>query len=47
MENAHIMLEWLKNAQIMPNIEDYVFRFGLCFVRQIMLKIMLAYCINA
>ena len=37
MENAHIMLE----------IEDYAFPFGLCFSRPIMLKIMLAYCINA
>ena len=39
--------KWLKNAQIMPKIENYAFPFGLCFVRQIMLKIMLAYCINA
>ena len=31
----------------MLKIEDYAFSFGLCFSRQIMLKIMLAYCINA
>ena len=47
MENAHIMLEMAENAQIMPKIEDYAFPFGFCFVRQIMLKIMLTYCINA
>ena len=34
-------------AQIMLEIEDYAFSFVLCFSRQIMLKIMLAYCINA
>ena len=28
-------------------IEDYAFPFGLCFSRPIMLKIMLAYCINS
>ena len=37
----------LQNAQIMLEIEDYAFPFGLCFSSQIMLKIMLAYCINA
>ena len=31
----------------MLEIEDYAFPFGLCFSRPIMLKIMLAYCINA
>ena len=31
----------------MLKIEDYAFSFGLCFSRQVMLKIMLAYCINA
>ena len=31
----------------MQEIEDYAFPFGLCFSMQIMLKIMLAYCINA
>ena len=47
MENAHIneviMLEMAENAQIMIKNEDYAFPFGLCFARQIMLKIMLAY----
>ena len=47
MKNAHIMLEWLQNAQTMLEIEDYAVPFGLCFSSQIMLKIMLAYCINA
>ena len=43
MENAHIMLKTAAvNAQIMLKIKDYVFPFGLCFLRQIMLKIMLA-----
>ena len=46
-ENAHMMLEMAENAQIMLKIEDYAFPFGLCFLRQIMLKIMPAYCINA
>ena len=41
------MLEMAGNAQIMLEIEDYAFPFGLCFSRPIMLKIMLAYCINA
>ena len=41
------MLEMAKNAQIMLEIEDYAFPFELCFSMQIMLKIMLAYCINA
>ena len=31
----------------MLEIEDYAFPLGLCFSRLIMLKIMLAYCINA
>ena len=31
----------------MLEIDQYAFSFGLCFSRQIMLKIMLAYCINA
>ena len=31
----------------MLEIEDYAFSFGLCFSGPIMLKIMLAYCINA
>ena len=31
----------------MLEIEDYAFPFGLCFSRPIMLKIMLAYGINA
>ena len=31
----------------MLEFEDYAFPFGLCFSRPIMLKIMLAYCINA
>ena len=31
----------------MLEIEDYAFPFGLCLSRPIMLKIMLAYCINA
>ena len=31
----------------MLEIEDYALPFGLCFSRPIMLKIMLAYCINA
>ena len=31
----------------MLEIEDYAFPFGLCFSMQSMLKIMLAYCINA
>ena len=31
----------------MLKFEDYAFSFRLCFSRQIMLKIMLAYCINA
>ena len=42
MENAHIMVKRLRNAQIMLKIKDYAFRFGLCFLRQIMLKIILA-----
>ena len=46
-ENAHIMLEMAKKRQIMLESEDYAFPFGLCFSIQIMLKIMLAYCINA
>ena len=47
MENAHIMLKMAANAQIMLEIEEYAFSCGLCFSRQIMLKIMPAYCINA
>ena len=47
MENAHIMLEMAEKCSNYAKIEDYAFPFGLCFVRQIMLKIMLAYCINA
>ena len=39
MENAHNMLEMAEKAPIMPKIEDYAFPFGLCFVRQIMLKL--------
>ena len=31
----------------MLEIENYAFPFGICFSRPIMLKIMLAYCINA
>ena len=31
----------------MLEIEDYAFPFGLCYSMQIMLKIMLAFCINA
>ena len=42
-----LCLKWLENAQIMLEIEDYAFPFGLCFSRPIMLKIMLAYCIDA
>ena len=58
MENAHIMLKRLQNAQIIIPIplpqhqhtfaqimlksKDYAFPFGLCFLRQIMLKIMQA-----
>ena len=42
-----IYKKWLENAQIMLEIEDYAFPFELCFSREIMLKIMPAYCINA
>ena len=41
------MLEMAGKCSIMLEIEDYAFPFGLCFSRPIMLKIMLAYCINA
>ena len=37
MENAHIMLKTATKCS------NYAFPFGLCFLRQIMLKIMLAY----
>ena len=40
------MLKMAANVQIMLEIEDYAFPFG-CFSRQIMLKFMLAYYINA
>ena len=39
---SHYAEKGLQNAQIMLKIKDYAFPFGLCFLRQIMLKIMLA-----
>ena len=47
MENALIMLETAAKCSNYAKIEDYAFSFELCFSRQIMLKIMPAYCINA
>ena len=48
MENAQIMLEMAaKCSNYAKKIQDYAFSFGLFFSRKIMLKIMLAYCINA